>query len=140
MGDRHKASSYFPKDLDEHAALSVIRYLQDWTIEAAKSDLSGFFQSLVAALSSAFEAELVTIWDNNEHGGCLVLQASLPECRSVLASHTVPTDTSLTGLAVCTKDFEYHSNLLGTTNGRHFANPDIVRELDLSSMVSVPVF
>jgi GAF domain-containing protein len=140
MGDIDMAASNVADDPGDHSSLSVIRHLQGWAIEASKSDLSSFFQSLVAVLAKVFEAQLVTIWDNNDYGDCLVLLASQPERRSVLASHTVPAETSLTGLAVQRKKFIYHPSLLNSTEGKYFANPDIVRELHLSSMISVPVF
>lgn len=129
---------FFP-NVDSEQSLSTIRYFQDWTIEATKKDLGGFFQSLAVALKQAFDAQLVTIWDNNHFGDCLVLQASIPERRSILASHTVPSTSSLTGLAVEHQKIVHHPNIRSSNSQRQFANPEIIEELDLHSMISIPV-
>jgi GAF domain-containing protein len=130
----------FPATSDARDTIAIVRFFQDWLIETATGDLKQFFKTLATALSKVFEAQLITIWDHNKYGNCLVLQASLPERGSVLALHTIPVDTSSTGLVIEKRDFVYYPEILQPGSGRHFVNPTIIRELGLASMISAPVF
>jgi signal transduction histidine kinase len=130
----------FPKAVNDSEVLGIVRNFQDWLVKVAGSGIKDFFNSLAATLKEISGAQLITVWDHNKHGRCLVLQASLPERDSVLASHTIPIENSSTGLVIDRRDFVYYPNILSPGGGRRFINSAIVEDLNLTAMISVPVF
>jgi GAF domain-containing protein len=132
--------AYFSGNGRVKKSLELLRHFHDWSLGGITADLPYFFNSLASNLREAFDAQLVTIWDNNSHNACLVLQASVPERESTLASHTIPTERCLTGAAVTRKDVVLHREILKSSSSRRFVNPAIAEEFRLARMLSVPIF
>jgi signal transduction histidine kinase len=134
-------NSEFPSTFDDEATLTVIREIHDWAMDnAKKADLDHFFRDLASTLCKVFNAKLVAIWDHNHRNKCLVLQANSPASDDVVAWRAIPTETSATGAAIEKRDILFFPDILNTGKGRHFTNPAIVRNLQLKSMLSIPVF
>jgi signal transduction histidine kinase len=131
--------SFFPSEPNAAESLKYIRYLQDWAIDNADADLKEFFQSLVTLLAKVFKADLVTIWDNNFYGNCLVIQASFPATRMMEASHTMPTGISFTGIAAEKNVTSIFPNIFEPIEGRTFINLSLFEEMNLKTLVSVPI-
>src|SRR5438093_7655250 len=66
-------------------------------LKPAVRDLREFFQLVAKVSREAFEAQFVTVWDNNVYGNCLVLLASDPALPGVIDDQTVPRENSYTG-------------------------------------------
>jgi signal transduction histidine kinase len=109
-------------------------------LKPAVKDLHEFFQLVAKASREAFEAQFVTVWDNNVYGNCLVLLASDPALPGVIDDHTVPRENSFTGLAVKKCEVISRENLLASSDGRRFYNPSILIETGATHLISIPVF
>lgn len=93
---------HFSESPDSHATLQIIRSFQDWAGSIASTNVTNmewFFESLAQVVARDLELPLITVWDNNEFGKCLVLLASVPK-RTADLPHTIPVDGTLTGEAV----------------------------------------
>lgn len=121
----------FPNVADSIETLEFIRCFQDWAELNSSTNivnLKAFFESLAKILAEAFEVPLVTIWDNNKYGDCLVLQASAPKSRQYLP-HTIPIKRTITGVAVEEKKISY----------AEVENEILIAE-GITQMISIPVY
>lgn len=124
-------SSLFSDASDAETTLKVVRSFQDWAGEVSSPEvpnLEDFFWSLAAVLAKDFKLPRVTVWDNNEYGNCLVLQASFPDRHEKL-SHSIPIKGTRTGEAV----------MRGEISRLKVSNPVLVGE-GITQMVTIPVF
>jgi signal transduction histidine kinase len=103
-------------------------------------EIDEFLDAMALHLSKVFKVKLVTIWDNNFINNTLVLLASYPKRSRCYGSFSISSKRSLTGLVIERENVVFHSKLLGSVEGRSFENPKIIDQLELKSMLSVPVF
>jgi signal transduction histidine kinase len=120
----------FPDTSDPGITLEIIRGFHDWAasiVSTKRSNLESFFESFATRLARDLQLPLVTVWDNNEYGECLVLQASVPK-RPLELSHSIPIEGTLTGDAVKRRKISYSK----------VSNRVLVSE-GITQMVIVPV-
>lgn len=120
-------------------SLGLEKFRSAW-LKPSIRDISEFFQSVAKASRESFGAKFVTIWDNNVYGNCLVLLVNDPPLPSEPDRYTIPKETSLTGLAVKKCEIIVHENLHAPSGSRRFYNPSLLREIDATQMISIPVF
>lgn len=122
---------HFPNVADPDLTLEFIRCFQDWAnvnTSIKISDLESFFESLAKILTKVFGVPLITIWDYNKYGDCLVLLASAPKRRQNLPQ-TLPVKGTITGKAVETGNIEYAP-----------VENEILISENITHMISIPVF
>jgi signal transduction histidine kinase len=118
--------------------VSALRRFQAGPFGPAVQDLPTFFRHLAAAFRQVFRAQVVTIWNNNVYGPCLVLLASSPERTPDDGADTISASTSYTAAAIADCDIVF-SSLTEELSGRHFEDPQIISRLGLTHLVSVPI-
>jgi signal transduction histidine kinase len=122
--------TYFAEEADLRLTLEIIHRFQDWAetiVYADSPNLEYLFQSLASDLARYLNLPLVTIWDNNSFGKCLVLQASVPK-RPIELAHSIPIEGTHTGRAVLSHDITYSTVL----------NPILLSE-NITHMITAPV-
>lgn len=117
----------------------IIQKLEAFALWGCGNNMVSFLQCLSEEIVRHFDADLVTIWDNNVYAGCQVLVASFPPRTLPGATHTISTERSLTGLAIKASDIVVHEDIRRAVEGRFFENPILIDRQKLGMMVSLPV-
>ncbi|MBM3812747.1 MAG: GAF domain-containing sensor histidine kinase [Acidimicrobiia bacterium] len=112
---------------------------QDIPFSASVQDVPTFFDLMAKTVRHVLDAALVTIWNNNVYGKCLVFLASSPPRSSGDGSLTMNRSTSLTGQAVTDCDVVYRTNLHKPQGNRTLESPQVISKHKIRSSISIPV-
>lgn len=106
---------------------------------AMYDNFEDFFHSVVMLFYQHFSPDLVTLWDFSYCSNMLVLLDSYPHRTNLKGGRVVPADSSLTGIAVEKKEPVILDGLEKDHFGRTFQNPEVVTEIGLQWMLSLPI-
>ena len=121
-------------------SFDFVEHFRTSGLHPSVTDVSEFFRLMAKSAREAFKADMVTIWDNNVYGDCLVLLGTSPQAVPERLHQTMPRDLSYTGLVIERCDVVMHDNLTRQIGKRRFIDLDTFSDLGLSHMLSIPVY